>query len=303
LFLRQGWLKEVEFDYLRKDGTIMPGLLNATAVYDEFGRYQWSRTTLYDISDRRTIEERLHTLHRELDIHAQQLKAANEELESFAYSISHDLRAPLRAIDGYARMLDDDYGPALDDEGRRRIGIIRSSGRRMSDLIDDLLAFSHVGRREKFLEDADMNAIVNDAWSEVCASSEGTPPALSVGALPRATVDRAMFKQVWVNLLSNAWKYSAKKDHPIIRISGHASATGLEYRIEDNGAGFDMRYYDKLFGVFQRLHTEREFPGTGVGLAIVQRVLKQHGGQARGESRLGEGATFYLTLPRKVHDR
>jgi light-regulated signal transduction histidine kinase (bacteriophytochrome) len=228
---------------------------------------------------------------------ADQLEAANKELEAFSYSVSHDLRAPLRAIDGYCRMIEEDSGDKLDEEGKRLFAVVRASGRKMGQLIDDLLAFSKLGRQHMNASQVDMNALVNEAWKEVQASSPEIAADFRLQPLPLAWGDRALLKQVWINLLSNAMKYSAKRDKPVVEVGGDAQGSMMSFCVKDNGAGFDMRYADKLFGVFQRLHREEEFSGTGIGLAIVQRVVIRHGGRVWAEGKKDEGAAFFFSLP------
>jgi len=224
-----------------------------------------------------------------------ELEAANKELESFSYSVSHDLRAPLRAVDGYARMLEEDYGPRLDDEGRRLLGVVRDSSRRMGELIDDLLAFSRLGRQELAKRPIDMTTLAREVIAKLAAESRAQ---VHLAALPAAEADRALFRQVWVNLIGNALKYSGTREAARIEIGGSEAPGENLYWVRDNGVGFDMRYAGKLFGVFQRLHSADQFPGTGVGLAIVQRVVARHGGRVWAEGRLGEGAVFSFSLPK-----
>ena len=225
------------------------------------------------------------------------LEAANRELEAFSYSVSHDLRAPLRAVDGYAQMLAEDYGTKLDEEGRRLLGVVRDSASHMGQLIDDLLKFSQVGRRPLALAPLDMRALASEVVAE--ASARHPKAHVELDALPAAMGDRATLKQVWVNLVGNALKYSSKVERPRVEIGGRANGSSVEYWVRDNGAGFDARYAEKLFGVFQRLHREDEFEGTGVGLAIVQRVVARHGGRVSGEGAVGQGACFRFTLPKE----
>jgi signal transduction histidine kinase len=222
------------------------------------------------------------------------LEAANRELESFSYSVSHDLRAPLRAIDGYARMLEEDYAGRLDAEGRRLIEVVRGNASKMGQLIDDLLAFSRLGRQELLKQRIDMTALAREVVQEL---APGPRARIELADLPAAAADRALLKQAWLNLVGNALKYSAKRPDPCIELGARREAQATVYWIRDNGVGFDMRYAEKLFGVFQRLHSSEEFPGTGVGLAIVQRVVQRHGGRVWAEGRPGEGATFYFSLP------
>jgi signal transduction histidine kinase len=224
-----------------------------------------------------------------------ELQSANKELESFSYSVSHDLRSPLRAIDGYARILAEDHAARLDDEGLRVLGVVREEAAHMGRLIDDLLAFSRLGRQALASAPLDMQAVVREVVQEVASQYPGVQVELH--ELPRARGDRALLKQVWMNLVGNAFKYSSKSAAPRVAISGTARDAETEYVVSDNGAGFDMRYADKLFAVFQRLHRAEEFPGTGVGLAIVQRIVARHGGRVWAEGKPNEGARFGFALP------
>jgi light-regulated signal transduction histidine kinase (bacteriophytochrome) len=210
-----------------------------------------------------------------------ELQAANRELEAFSFSISHDLRAPLRVINGFSITLLEDYADRLDAEGQRLLQAIQRNAQRMNQLIDDLLAFSRVSRQEIAASEIAMEDLVR---------------AILIQPLPAARGDPAMIRQVLVNLLANAIKFTRNKAAPVIDIGAQVDASHTIYFIKDNGAGFDMRYADKLFGVFQRLHSEREFEGTGVGLAIVQRIIHRHGGRVWAEAKVGQGATFYFTL-------
>jgi signal transduction histidine kinase len=227
-----------------------------------------------------------------------QLETSNKELESFSYSISHDLRSPLRAIDGFSRILTEDYGDRLDDEGRRLLGVVRDNGRKMGELVDDLLGFSRLSREPLSTAAIDMKRLVGEVLGELQVSGE-KPPRLVLGALPPARGDATLLKQVWANLLGNATKFSGRRERPVVEVSGHEDGTESVYCVKDNGAGFDMRYYDKLFGVFQRLHSEAEFSGSGVGLAIVQRIVTRHGGRVWAEGKVDEGAAFYFSLPKE----
>ncbi len=225
----------------------------------------------------------------------EELERSNKDLEAFSYSVSHDLRSPLRAIAGYTQMLEEDYADRLDEEGRRLIGVIRENSGFMGSLIDDLLAFSRLGRQAINAVQLDMAELAAEAWAEACPDGSAE---FRVGPLPAAYADRALLRQVWINLLSNAVKYSSKRERPLVALSGREDAGESVYSVIDNGAGFDMRYYKKLFGVFQRLHDADEFAGTGVGLAIVHRVITRHGGRIWAEGKVGEGAAFHFSLPR-----
>jgi len=225
-----------------------------------------------------------------------ELEAANRELESFSYSVSHDLRAPLRAVDGFSQALIEDYTALLPPDGQRQLGVIRASAQRMGNLIDDLLTFSRLGRQPINARTFDTAALVEPIVKELKAEAKGRNLEILVGALPPMEGDQALLRQVWINLISNAVKYSGKREAARVEI-GHQLREGeTVYFVRDNGTGFDMRYAGKLFGVFQRLHTSEEFEGTGVGLAIVQRVITRHGGRIWAESVLHQGATFFFTL-------
>ena len=230
---------------------------------------------------------------------AAELEAANRDLESFSYSVSHDLRAPLRAIDGYSNILRESCGDKLGDEDNRVLGKILESTQRMGTLIEDLLAFSKLGRRPIFAAEIDMDALAREVLDELRSAPGQRVPNCVLKPLPVGWGDRSLIRQVWVNLLSNAIKFTGTSEVPSIELGGSGEDARNVYYVKDNGAGFDMRYYDKLFGVFQRLHSAREFPGTGVGLAIVQRVVVRHGGRVWAEGKPGEGATFYFALPKK----
>lgn len=227
-----------------------------------------------------------------------QLEAANKELEAFSYSVSHDLRAPLRAIYGFSRILFEDYSDRLDDEGRRILNIIRQNTQNMGQLIDDLLAFSRLGRQGIKLSNIDIAAIAKAVFREL-RDDEDETLQLNINTIPSAYGDRAMIHRVFINLLSNAIKFTKPKGKGIIEIGGWIEGKERIYYVRDNGVGFDMQYVDKLFGVFQRLHRQDEFEGTGVGLAIVKRVIHRHGGRVWAEGKVGDGATFYFTLPRE----
>jgi signal transduction histidine kinase len=226
-----------------------------------------------------------------------QLEAANKELESFSYSVAHDLRAPLRAIDGFSRIVEEDYAGKLDVEGRRLLGVIRDNSQKMGGLIDDLLEYSRLGRKPLSSAEIDMHRLVEEVFGELQASG-GRSLKVVLAALPPARGDALLVKQTWANLLGNAIKFSGKREQPVIEVSGYENGAENVYCVKDNGAGFDMKYIDKLFGVFQRLHSAEEFAGTGVGLAIVQRVVSRHGGRVWAEGKVDEGAAFHFSLPK-----
>jgi len=252
-----------------------------------------------EIRHRWRTDQALGLANAKLQRRANQLKASNQELESFSYSISHDLRIPLRAVIGYARMLEEDYGSRLDSEGRRLLQVIRDNGQRMGQLIDDLLAFSRLGRAELTASQIDMHDLVEPLVAEVHRRDKHAAVEFDIQPLAPAWGDAALLQQVWINLVANAVKYSSKREQPRIRIWSDAGTGENVYSVADNGAGFDMQYYDKLFGVFQRLHSADDFPGTGVGLAIVQRIVARHGGRVWAEAEPDRGATFHFALPNK----
>ncbi len=225
-----------------------------------------------------------------------QLEKANKELETFSYSVSHDLRGPLRIIDGYTEIAMTDYGSKLDDEGRRILTIIASNVRRMGQLIDDLLNLSRLNRKELDIHTVNMDELVSAVIKEQLNGHSNKYTINLSGLLP-AGCDRNLVTQVWVNLISNAIKYSAPREQPVIEIDSYASAEELVYRIKDNGVGFNMKYADKLFGVFQRLHKMTEFEGTGVGLALVHQIVSRHGGRVWAKAETGKGAIFSFSLP------
>lgn len=252
-----------------------------------------------DITERKRNEQAIQQLNTDLEKQAEQLQAAIKELEAFSYSVSHDLRAPLRAIDGYTRILVEDYESILDSEGKRVCSVISREARRMGQLIDDLLAFSRLGRKEIYLSRIDMETQVNSVFDELTKEENWERIDFVLGSLPVAQGDSSLIRQVWINLLSNAIKFTSRKEHAVIEVGSRQGEEETIYYVRDNGAGFDMEYGNKLFGVFQRLHSESEFGGTGVGLAIVQRIIRRHGGHVWAEGEVEKGATFYFALPRK----
>ncbi|MBK6679462.1 MAG: PAS domain S-box protein [Ignavibacteriales bacterium] len=226
----------------------------------------------------------------------EELNAANKELEAFAYTVSHDLRAPLRAIDGFSKILMEDYYDTLDDQGRVVCKVISDNAETMGQLIDELLQFSRLSRSELHFLPVDLNPIISSLYEMLTTPEQREKIKFTCPILPVVKADPLMIKQVWQNLLSNAIKFSRKVEEPTVKIDFYEKNDSFVFTVEDNGAGFNMKYAAKLFGVFQRLHTIKEFEGTGVGLAIVQRIVHRHGGKVWAESELNAGAKFYFTL-------
>lgn len=295
-------------DKLAKDGDwegqlmhVLPGnkkisvIISVTNIHDAEGRAIGYVSIIRDITESIEAEKKLSSMNQQLQQNVKQLQALNSDLESFTYSVSHDLRTPLRAINGYTTMLSKrvDHGDA---ETRRIMQVVLDNVKRMAELIDDLLNFSHVSRKELVKESTDMNMLVRECAEECRKQLQADNALFQISSLLPCYCDGNMMQYVWSNLISNAIKYSSKQEHPVIEISSERNKGNIIYKIQDNGAGFDMKYYSKLFGVFQRLHDREEFEGTGVGLAIVERIILKHGGRVWAESKPGEGAIFYFAI-------
>jgi light-regulated signal transduction histidine kinase (bacteriophytochrome) len=251
-----------------------------------------------EVEQRRHREDEIRKLNRELNKRAAELEVANKELESFAYSVSHDLRAPLRHMVGYSELLQRQASSLLDDKSQRFIRTILDSAKRMGNLIDDLLAFSRIGRAETKKTQVDLEQLVREVVAEIEQEIKSRDVAWKIGALPVCYGDRSMLRLVAVNLVSNAVKFTRMRRPAEIEIGCvDRNKEEVEVFVRDNGAGFDMQYADKLFGVSQRLHLPEQFEGTGIGLATVQRIIHRHGGRVRGEGAVDQGATFYFSLP------
>lgn len=256
-----------------------------------------------DVTDERVADERIHRLNTDLALRARQLEAANRELESFSYSVSHDLRAPLRHIDGFSSLLANRLGPGIDKEAQRYLGTISRAAKQMGMLIDDLLAFSRVGRTPLRIEPIRHNALLAEVMENGHYHRSERPIQWELAELPDVHADRSLLRQVWANLIDNAVKYSSKSPAPHIVVGGALNPENsgeYVFFVRDNGVGFDMAYADKLFGVFQRLHGPTEFEGTGIGLANVRRIVSRHHGRTWAEGRVNEGAVFYFSIPISV---
>jgi PAS domain S-box-containing protein len=274
-------------------------------ILDERGEPQFLLGISVDITAHKLAEQAIRELNAELRDKAAQLEITNKELESFSYSISHDLRAPLRAIDGFSQMMQEDYQERLDAEGKRYLSVIRQNSNRMGALIDDLLEFSRLGRQPVAQGEVNVDALVREVVEEVLNSeprgergAAAAAPQIEVGPLPPARGDLGLLRQVWTNLIANAVKYSGKVQRPFIQVSGSEVGAENHYSVRDNGVGFNMQYAEQLFRVFQRLHRADEFGGTGVGLAIVHRIVTRHGGRVWAEGVVDNGAVFSFSLPK-----
>ncbi|MBI3873387.1 MAG: PAS domain S-box protein [candidate division Zixibacteria bacterium] len=284
----------LENRYRRKDGTYVWLNWNATAPT---GPDRLIYAAARDVTEQKTHEEHRRALTAALEHSVEEARAANKELEAFSYSVSHDLRAPLRAIDGFARILTSEHASQLDTEGHRLLDVVRENSGRMGQLIDDLLQFSRLGRKDIEPRTVDMTALVHRTVERLRPDMGDRKIALHLHPLPPASGDAALLEVVWTNLLSNAIKYTRPRAEAQIEVSGEIVDGHRVYRVRDNGVGFDMQYAQKLFGVFQRLHPATEFEGTGVGLALVQRILHRHGGRVWVDAKPDQGAVFEFELP------
>lgn len=326
----------VDFRIIRKDGTMVWINHSCTPIFGRKGEYLGARASNRDVTHRKMAESeilqskeeikklleateasrkvllslvedqkiaqnQLEVLNNQLEARIEertgQLVAANRELEAFSYSVSHDLRAPIRGIIGFSNILMAEHGNKMGEEEQRLVSIITDNAKRMGQLIDDLLAFSRLARKELQMMHTDMDETVKLVLKEILMTEGPTPADIQVGALGPAYCDPSLIRQVWINLITNAIKFSSKKEAPVIRISSIHEGNMVKYMVEDNGAGFDPKYKDKLFGVFQRLHTVNEFEGTGIGLANVKRIVVRHGGYVDATGEPGIGATFSFWLP------
>jgi len=283
-------------------------------IFNDSGELEYLEGYIEDISARKRAEEELKKLNSVLELRVlertaqleasnQNLEASNKELEAFSYSVSHDLRAPLRAIDGFTRILLEDYLPLLDEEGRRVCGVIKENAVRMSQLIDDLLALSRLNRTNMNYVSVNMDELARTVFEEMIIPDKQSKIHFVVSDVKPTLGDPVLIKQVLVNLIDNAVKFSSKKNISEITFTSVSQADMIIYCITDNGAGFDMQYVDKLFGAFQRLHSVKEFDGTGIGLAIVQRIIHRHSGKVWATGEIGQGASFYFSIPLKLETK
>jgi PAS domain S-box-containing protein len=279
---------EAEVQVRRRDGTLVNNLLSLSLVKDATDRPVGMIGYALDISARKQAEA---ALRQQKDALAQ----ANQELEAFSYSVSHDLRAPLRSVDGFSQVLLEDYHDRLDEAGRDYLIRVRQAAQRMGDLIDQLLRLARLGRRQFHRTRVDLSAVAGAAWRKLADADPGRSVEIAIQPDLRAQADPHLIAILFDNLFSNAWKYTSRAPHPRVEF-GSAELDGhRSYYVRDNGVGFDMRYADRLFAPFQRLHG-KEFEGSGIGLATVQRIVNRHGGRLWAEAQPGEGAAFFFTL-------
>jgi PAS domain S-box-containing protein len=277
----------IEFTGLRKDGREFPMELSLARWDEESGVF--FTAIVRDISERKQRDEELRAINAQLEM-------ANKELETFSYSVSHDLRAPIRSIDGFSAILQQDYGDKLDERGRDCLNRVRAAAQRMHTLIDAMLILSRVTREEMRRDVVDLSSIARSVANDLQRTQPERPVDFIVASGVVAVGDGSLIRVVLENLLNNAWKFTSKQPDARIEFGITTEHDGEAYFVRDNGAGFNMTHVDKLFGAFQRLHTAEEFPGTGIGLPTVQRIVHRHGGRAWAEGQVGGGATFYFTL-------
>jgi len=286
---------------LMKDGRVKYVNEICETFYGKDGAPLHSFGIVHDTTERKLMEEEINKLNRNLELRVTErtsaLEVANKDMESFSYSISHDLRAPLRAINGFSKILQDEYTGRLDDEGKRLLNVVSENAQKMGQLIDDILAFSRAGRDEIKRSTIDMKNMVADVWEQLKPDMAGRNIQLDSLDMPPAEGDAALIHQAVFNLLSNALKFTQHRADARIEVGGRIEGQEMVYYVKDNGVGFDMQYANKLFGVFQRLHGMDEFEGTGIGLAIVKRIITKHGGRVWAEGQPNEGATIYFALP------
>lgn len=301
--IEQGKVWTGEIRHQAKDGTLYWVATTIVPFLNEDGKVRQYVSIGADITERKRAQEEIHVLNLELEERVRrrtaELETANKELEAFSYSVSHDLRAPLRTVDGFSQAVLEDYGALLPGEGLRYLKTIREGAQRMGNLIDDLLTFSRLSRLPLNKQKVSMDRLVSNVLDELRPQLDGRKIEIRTAKMHPGTGDPSLLKQVWINLISNAVKYTRKRENAVVEIGSMEGTDGPTWFVRDNGVGFDMQYAHKLFGVFQRLHPADEYEGTGVGLAIVQRVIHRHGGRAWAEASENRGATFYFNLQGK----
>ena len=296
---REGLIKDYELQIRHRDGHVTPVLYNAWVYRHEAGDVI-GVFAARDISERKRAEEEIRKLNEGLERRVRErtaeLQASNRELEAFTYSVSHDLRGPLRHIDGFSKLLLEEYSADLPEDARRHLSRIRDGTRRMGMMVDDLLNLARLGRKELSMQLTGLSSLLDEAIRDLQPEMAGREIEWRIGKLPFVECDPALVKQVFANLLSNALKFTRPQEHAVIEVGATTQDGRAVIFVRDNGVGFSMKYVDKLFGVFQRLHRPEDFEGTGIGLATVQRIVHKHGGRVWAEGELNKGATFYFTL-------
>jgi PAS domain S-box-containing protein len=289
-----------ELRIIQSDGTIKWIQNNVVPIIEDTKLVKL-KGAFIDITERKQKEEEIRklneTLEQKIVERTAHIEEINKEMEAFSFSVSHDLRAPLRRINGFAQILMDDYAAKLDKEGKKLCSVIMDNSIKMGFLIDDLLTCAQLSQTDMNQSLINMKKMVNSVYKEITDVKSAQRIKLSIGEISDIRADETLIRQVWTNLLSNAVKYTSKKEKAMISVTCEKENGKCIYCVKDNGVGFDMQYANKLFGVFHRLHTEQEFEGTGVGLAIVKRIVKRHGGDVWAESKVNKGASFYFSLP------
>ncbi|MCX5811527.1 MAG: ATP-binding protein [Proteobacteria bacterium] len=292
--------KNYEIRFITRQGDLRDISITVDLVHGT----QKSVLSFMDITELKRAEREVRQLNEELEKRVRQrtvqLEAANKELEAFSYSVSHDLRTPLISIEGFSHMLSEKYGKDLNEKAQMYLNAILKSTKQMNQLINDLLALSRLKRKDFEVEDLDMGEIAKDVFEELKVINRGRKINFLINSAPHGTGDPSMIREVFMNLLSNAIKFTKHRDIAIIEVGGEAGKDENMFFVKDNGAGFDMEHAEKIFNAFQRLHNDNEYEGTGIGLAIVQRIIARHGGRVWAEGKIDEGATFYFTLPIKA---